>query len=79
MEFEEWWSKHGIEKADILPVLKLSFKELAKSAWESALYNNASQPSVQDGRLKSCHYDLKCDYEPAGPNCGQCDYYYAAA
>ena len=37
MSFEKWWSGHGIEKAEILPVLKLSFKELAKSAWEAAL------------------------------------------
>uniref|UniRef100_A0A6H1ZWS2 Uncharacterized protein n=1 Tax=viral metagenome TaxID=1070528 RepID=A0A6H1ZWS2_9ZZZZ len=38
MTFEKWWSRHAIEQADILPVLKLSFKELAKSAWEAALY-----------------------------------------
>ena len=40
MIFEQWWSQHAIEKAEILPVLKLSFKELAKTAWESALFNN---------------------------------------
>jgi len=29
-------------------------------------------------REKLCHYALGCDYEPPGPNCGTCDYYYAA-
>ena len=37
MTFEQWWSRHAIEKAEILPVLKLSFRELAKSAWDAAL------------------------------------------
>ena len=41
MTFEQWWSQHAIEKAEILPVLKLSFKELAKTAWDAALSNNS--------------------------------------
>ena len=40
MTFEQWWARHSIEEADIVPVLKLSFKELSKSAWNAALYNN---------------------------------------
>jgi len=40
MDFEKWWSNHPITKSTILPIMKMSFKELAKSAWEAALYNN---------------------------------------
>jgi len=41
--------------------------------------HNRNLTRHSSGRLKSCHYKLKCEYAPAGPNCGQCDYYYAAA
>lgn len=36
MTFEEWWSEHPIQKSDILPTLKLAFKEVALSAWTAA-------------------------------------------
>lgn len=52
--FEKWWSRHAIEKAEILPVLKLSFKELAKSAWEAALYNH--------------NEEVKCNCRRCSPN-----------
>ena len=50
MNFEEWWSRHAIEEAKILPILKLSFKELAKSAWEAALYNNTQNDDKESLR-----------------------------
>jgi len=37
MKFEEWWKEHPIEKSDILPILKLAFKEVAISAWMDAV------------------------------------------
>ena len=40
-----------------------------------ALEHLAQQP-VEGEKL--CHYALDCDYEPSEPNCGPCDYYYAA-
>ena len=55
MTFKEWWSKHAIEEADILPILKLSFKELANSAWEAALWNHKEEVARATNRCSLCH------------------------
>ena len=58
MKFDEWWSRHAINKSDILPILKMSFKELAKSAWEAALYS--SDVEICEGCNRDKDYCL-CD------------------
>lgn len=51
MTFEQWWSKeaHAIEMADVPQILKLSFKELAKSAWQESRRRLYRMVELKDG------------------------------
>lgn len=36
LDFEEWWEKKGICKADMQPIMIQAFKDLCKEAWDAA-------------------------------------------
>ena len=61
MTFEEWWETVGIhETGSVTGILVLSFKQLTKQAWDTAI----SCPKCgKDMRVNTCRYCPPHDVE----------------